>query len=108
MFNLFCCRKEEEKMSFWSADRHAKERKKERNGFFDFSLVRVELESEPGLGDVESRPVAGVLQDGVAVETRAAFQYHKPETDSMQQSSLVLRSQDFIGSDLDGTKRGLH
>ena len=42
-------------------------------------LGRVELEGEPSLGDAESRPAAGVLEDGVAVETRAAFQHHKPE-----------------------------
>ena len=42
-------------------------------------LGRVELEGEPSLGDAESRPTAGVLEDGVAVKTGAAFQHHKPE-----------------------------
>ena len=42
-------------------------------------LGRVELEGEPSLGDAESRPAAGVLEDGVAVKTGAAFQHHKPE-----------------------------
>ena len=34
------------------------------------------LEGEPSLGDAGSRPAAGGLEDGVAVETRAAFQHH--------------------------------
>ena len=42
-------------------------------------LGRVELEGEPSLSDAESRPAAGVLEDGVAVKTGAAFQHHKPE-----------------------------
>jgi len=37
------------------------------------------LKASRSLGDAESRPAAGVLEDGVAVETRAAFQHHKPE-----------------------------
>jgi hypothetical protein len=53
-------------------------KKKKGNGFFNFSLVSVELESQSSLGDVESRVVAGVLHDGVTVETGAAFQHHKP------------------------------
>lgn len=55
-----------------------KKKERKRKETASSSLVRVELESEPGLGDVESRPVAGVLKDGVTVEPGAASQHHKP------------------------------
>lgn len=43
------------------------------------SLSRVKLEDEPRFTDVQSRVVAIMLKDGIAVEPRAASEHYKPE-----------------------------